>query len=60
MNIEPKAAISSKEAKKELKISDCDLMHLRVEGKIRFEKKGNAFFYDKRDIELIFQKSKKK
>ncbi|GAB1260765.1 hypothetical protein [Aurantivibrio plasticivorans] len=36
---------SSKEAKKALKISDCELMHMRVAGKLVFEKRGNAFFY---------------
>lgn len=36
---------SSKEAKKALKISDCELMHMRLAGKLEFEKRGNAFFY---------------
>ncbi|QHI36737.1 hypothetical protein IMCC3317_21070 [Kordia antarctica] len=37
--------LSSKETMKKLKISSCELMHLRVEGKINFVKKGNAYFY---------------
>jgi len=44
---------SSKEAKKKLKISSCDLMHLRTQGKIRYTKNGNAFLYNNDDIELI-------
>jgi len=37
--------LSSKEAKKVLKISDCQLMHLRLAGKLQFRKAGNRFFY---------------
>lgn len=37
--------LSSKEAKKALKISDCQLMHLRLAGKLQFRKAGNRFFY---------------
>lgn len=36
---------SSKEVKKVLKISDCELMHMRLAGKLEFVKRGNAFFY---------------
>jgi len=42
--------ISSKETKKKLKISSCDLMHLRVEGKVNYTKNGNAYFYSIEDI----------
>ncbi|WP_430410857.1 hypothetical protein [Kordia sp.] len=42
--------LNSKETMKELKISSCELMHLRQDGKIKFVKKGNAFLYDKKDI----------
>jgi hypothetical protein len=38
-------SLSSKEIKAILKISDCELMHLRTENKLSFFKKGNAFFY---------------
>jgi len=41
---------SSVLAKKELKISDCKLMHLRQEGVLRFVKNGNAFLYNDDDI----------
>jgi hypothetical protein len=37
--------LTSKEVQKLLKISGCDLMHLRVSGKLKFKKQGNAFLY---------------
>lgn len=37
--------LTSKEAQKRLKISGCDLMHLRVSGKLKFKKQGNAYYY---------------
>jgi hypothetical protein len=37
--------LTSKEIKSLLKISDCKLMHLRLEGKIEFKKEGRAFLY---------------
>lgn len=37
--------LSSKEAKKALKVSDCHLMHMRLAGKLQFRKEGNRFFY---------------
>lgn len=43
--------LTSVEAQKALRISSCDLMHLRKSGALRFQKKGNAFFYAKQDIE---------
>ena len=48
-----KKVLKSKEVQKELKIQACDLMHLRVVGKIRYEKKGNAFLYSKEDVEKL-------
>lgn len=45
----------SVEARKFLKVSDCDLMHLRIAGKIKFIKKGNAFFYLKEELQTINQ-----
>jgi hypothetical protein len=42
---ENKKWLTSKETKFLLKISDCKLMHLRLEGKIEFKKEGKAFFY---------------
>ncbi len=37
--------VRSKEAMKLLKISSCDLCHLREQGKIEFKKQGNAYMY---------------
>ena len=37
--------LTSKEAKSLLKVSDCKLMHLRLEGKLEFIKVGRAFLY---------------
>lgn len=37
--------LSSKETKAFLNISDCKLSHYRIQGKLKFIKKGNAFFY---------------
>lgn len=45
--------VSSQEAMKIAKIESCDLMHHRVAGKLEFEKRENAFFYDKKSIENI-------
>ncbi len=48
--------LTSKETCKKLKISDCDLMHFRLEGKLNFYKKGNAYLYSKDDIEKLLNK----
>jgi hypothetical protein len=37
--------LTSKETQKLLKVSDCELMHLRVSGKLIFKKKGNTYYY---------------
>jgi hypothetical protein len=42
--------LSSKEAKAVLKVQDCDLMHIRISGKLKFVKNGNAFLYSKESI----------
>jgi hypothetical protein len=47
----PKYYLTSKETKKELKINDCDLAHVRNSGKLQFMKKGNAYLYLKSSIE---------
>lgn len=38
--------LNSKDTKKKLKISSCELMHLRELGKLKYNKKGNAYFYE--------------
>lgn len=45
--------LSSKESKKIAKLKDCDLMHYRTAGKLKFEKRGNAYFYNKECIEKL-------
>lgn len=40
-----KSWLTSKEVEKELKISSCDLAHLRQEGKLEFIKKGDSYLY---------------
>ncbi len=37
--------LTSKDAKVLLKITDCELMHIRLRGEIKFKKVGNAYFY---------------
>lgn len=37
--------LTSKEAKAVLKVSDCHLMHLRLQGKLVFKKEKNKFLY---------------
>ena len=45
--------LSSKEAKKVLKVSDCHLSHLRNNGELVFMKKGNSFLYSLQHIESL-------
>jgi hypothetical protein len=45
--------LTSKETKTSLKISSCDLMHLRESGQLRFRKIRSAFFYAKADVDRI-------
>ena len=37
--------LSSKETQKLLKVSGCQLMHLRINGELTFKKQGNAYYY---------------
>jgi hypothetical protein len=43
--------LTSKEAKKELKVQDCDLARIRSTGKLQFTKKRNSYLYLKDSIE---------
>ena len=45
--------LKSQDVKKELKISDCDLAHIRIAGKLEFIKQGNAFLYNKLNVEKL-------
>jgi hypothetical protein len=51
--------LTSKEAKKELKIQDCDLAHIRQEGMLQYTKKGNSYLYHKDSIEQFKIDNKK-
>jgi hypothetical protein len=45
--------LTSGQAKAELKISSCDLMHHRVARKLAFRKEGNAFLYSQEDVRKL-------
>jgi hypothetical protein len=49
----------SNEAREILRGSSCDLMHLRENGKLRFEKQGNAFLYTAEDVRREAAKRRK-
>jgi len=55
-----KESYTSKEAKKILKVTDCELKHLRENGKIKATKKGNAFLYDAGIVDNFFGTKSKK
>ena len=46
---------SSKDFKQLLDVSDCELMHMRVSGELKFVKKGNAFLYQLHDKYLLLK-----
>ncbi len=46
----PNDWLTSKEVERALGVESCELMHLRVEGKLRFTKNGNAFMYSRADV----------
>lgn len=54
----PTKFLTSKEAKAELKVQDCDLAHIRNAGKLQFTKKGNAYLYSKESIERLKTKAR--
>jgi hypothetical protein len=39
----PAAWLTSQETCKQMRISSCELMHLREAGKLRFENRGNSY-----------------
>jgi hypothetical protein len=43
--------MKSVEVKHALNIGDCDLMHIRLDGKLRFKKQSNTFLYAAEDVE---------
>ncbi len=48
--------LTSYEAKKELKIHDCELAHIRNFNKLLFIKKGNSYLYLKDSIDEFNKK----
>ncbi len=50
--------LTSKETKKELKVQDCDLAHIRNSGNLQFAKKGNSYLYLKESIDKYKTKNK--
>lgn len=45
--------LDSKEARKKLNVSACDLSHVREAGKLRYRKEGNAYHYLKEDLQNL-------
>ena len=45
--------LDTKQVRKELKLSACDLSHIRDAGKLRFRKKGNAYLYAEDDVKSM-------
>lgn len=52
---EEKKLLKSKEVQKALKVQACEIMHLREEGKLRYEKKGNAYLYFEEDVKELMK-----
>lgn len=52
-NLKGNKYYSSKEVMKKLRITSCDLMHMREAGKLEFVKKGNAYLYKKKIVDSI-------
>lgn len=46
-----KTWLTSKEIQELMKISGCELMHLRTSGKVTFKKQGNAYYYQVSSID---------
>lgn len=51
------AWLTSDQVRKRLRISTCDLAHLRQARRLRFRKEGNAYLYSPDDCEKISQVS---
>lgn len=58
MELENAKYITSQEAKKELKVHDCTLAHIRNSGKLIFIKKGNSYLYLEESIRNYYLKEK--
>lgn len=53
------AWLTSAQVRELLKISTCDLAHLRQGGRLRFQKQGNAYLYSSVDCENFSQGTEK-
>jgi len=51
----PAAWLSSDETRKQLRISSCELMHLRESGHLPFKRQGNAFLYSSKAVRRLAQ-----
>ena len=45
--------LKSGDVQKELKIDSCELMHLPVDGELSFKKEGNAYLYERKDVDRV-------
>ena len=45
--------LSSKEVQKTVNIKGCELMHYRIQHKLDFIKKGNAYLYSFKSVEKL-------
>jgi len=52
-----KGWLTSKEARRQLGVTSCELAHLRQEGKLAFQKQGNAYMY--REDECVMSKAER-
>lgn len=53
--MKPELFLPTKEFKQLIGISDCELMHKRLSGELKFVKKGNAFLYRVDDKRLLLK-----
>lgn len=52
----PNDWLTSKQTEKALAVNSCELMHLRLSGRLHFRKQGNSFLYSNQDIESMRSK----
>lgn len=45
--------LSSEEARKALRVSACELSHLRVAKRLSPERRGNAYLYDPEEVKAL-------
>lgn len=58
MKVKHRDWLSSEEARKTLRMSTCDLAHIREAGKLRYKKLGNAYLYEAMGVQH-FKKTKR-